>query len=223
MIRNSGSPLVSHSESRLQRGIRGPRINATRQVLLGLLLLLGTATAAISQEGPELVVQHAAARLFSEVRGNKQKLRSDPVALHQLVSSIVLPHIDTDHVSELTLGRYWRDATQAQRQRFRQAFASMLVNTYGNALLAYEDEIIEWHPAVTVTGENAMVHSRVVRSDGPPIPVNYSLRLSDGRWRVYDVSVDAVSLVTNYRGSFVSAIRQNGLEGLIARLEGKGR
>lgn len=193
----------------------------TRMGLLAVAMLGGVHSVAASQERPEQVVQQASARLLAEVQGKRQALQRDPAALHQLVSGIVLPHIDTDHVSGLVLGRYWRDATQAQQQRFRTAFAHMLVSTYGNALLAYENEVIEWHPAVTITGDNATVRSRIVRQEAPPIPINYSLRLSDGRWRVYDVSVDAVSLVTNYRGTFASAIRRDGLEGLITRMEGQ--
>ena len=241
MIKNGGSVLVCHSEALLlhQRGAEESRgflagarndpfklrqyQNGVRLGLLGLALLGWAHAASASPVPPEQVVQHAAARLLSEVQGNKQTLQNDPAALHRVVSNIVLPHIDTDYVSELVLGRYWRDATQSQQQRFRTAFARMLVNTYGNALLAYENEIIEWHPAVTITGDNATVRSRVVRPDAPPIPINYSLRLSDGRWRVYDVSVDAVSLATNYRGTFASAIRRDGLEGLIMRMEGQGR
>lgn len=197
--------------------------NNTTLGLIGLLLLASTHTAWAAPVPPEQVVQQASARLLAEMQGKREALQRDPAALHQLISDVVLPHIDTEYVSQLVLGRYWRDATLTQQQRFRAAFAGMLVNTYGNALLAYENEVIEWHPAVTLTGDNATVRSRVVSRDGPPIPINYSLRLSDGRWRVYDVSVDAVSLVTNYRGTFASAIRRDGLEGLIARMERQGR
>jgi phospholipid transport system substrate-binding protein len=192
--------------------------NYTRIGLLVVAMFGGASSAAASAERPEQVVQQTAVQLLDEVRRDRQALQNDPAALHQLVSKLVLPHIDTEYVAQLVLGRYWREATLSQKQRFTAAFAHMLVNTYGNALLAYENEIIEWHPAVTITGDNATVRSRVVRANAPPIPMNYSLRLSDGRWRVYDISVDAVSLVTNYRGSFASAIRRDGLEGLITRI-----
>ncbi len=137
-----------------------------------------------------------------------------------MVDRIVLPHFDFDYVSKLVLARYWRKATPEQRTRFQQAFRSQLVGFYGDALLDYSNEKVRWEDAdVPAEATDVTIKSEIVPSGSDPIPISYAMHMTDGTWKVYDVTVDGISLVTNYRGQFAAEIRRSGLDALIQRLE----
>ncbi|HEB95597.1 MAG TPA: ABC transporter substrate-binding protein, partial [Sedimenticola thiotaurini] len=131
---------------------------------------------------------------------------------------------DFERMSRLALGRHWRKASEQQRQAFVAAFRQLLVRTYATALLNYSDEQIVYKPLrQEPTGKEAVVNTLVSEPGGAPVPIDYRLHLgSDGHWRVYDVIVDGVSLVSNYRSSFGSEIRRRGMDGLIRKLETMG-
>lgn len=171
---------------------------------------------------PDQVARETADRTLSQIEARREELRRDPGQLYALVEEQILPHFDFERISQLVLGRYWKDANPEQRKRFNEAFQGMLVRSYSHALVEYDSERIEWAPLRMPPGTtDVVVRSNVVRKNGPPIPINYNIHLKDNRWLVYDVTIDAISLVTNYRGTFSSEIRKNGLDGLIARLEQK--
>ena len=188
-----------------------------------LAVVAGTQATAAPAQPPDQMVQQTANQVLDKIRQNRDSLSKDPGQMYQLASELVLPHFDFDFMSQLVLGKYWRDATPQQRQRFAEAFKHMMVRSYGNALLAYNNETIKWEPMPKPAPgvAEATVRSSVVRRNGPPVPINYALHVKNNDWLVYDITVDAISIVTNYRGAFTAEIRKSGIDGLIARLEQK--
>lgn len=199
-----------------------------------LLCLAGAAGAA---EGPVAVPADAArqardtvyrstAALLTALYAEYDQLRVDPGLAARRVEELVGPHVDFPTIGRLLLGRHWRQATPAQRLEFTSQFRRLLLRTYAAALVEFvvrrgvRHADIEYLGATaTRDGRRALVRTRIRADQGPPVPVFYSMRVSDGAWKVYDVAVDAISLVSTYRSTFSREIDQHGLDGLIARLD----
>lgn len=196
-------------------------LSTTFGILAGLALLASTAVSA-APIPPDQVARETADTILREITTRREELRANPQQLYALVEEKILPRFDFERISQLTLGKHWKSATSEQRQRFSTAFRRMLVRSYSHALLEYESERIEWAPLRMSPGtREVVVRSSVVRKGGPPIPINYNVHLKNNQWLVYDVTIDAISLVTNYRGTFANEINKNGVDSLIARLEQK--
>lgn len=189
------------------------RIPMLRLILLPVLwLLLASAQAG---EPPIEVVRETSEQVFAELRRNGDLSRDQ---LNDLIERVILPHVDFEAFSRLTLARYWRDASEAQRRDFTREFRSLLVRTYATSLSEYSGEKVEYLRERMEDEGRALVNTRIVRPDGPPIPVDYRLRLNGDKWQVYDIMIDGVSLIINYRSSFQQTIRQQGLDALIRQL-----
>jgi phospholipid transport system substrate-binding protein len=193
-----------------------------RWLLLGLMLLSPLAAAAVPD--PQQTVREAGDRLLAELTERKAELEADPRQIYPFVREFVLPYFDFYEMTQAALGRYWRDASDAQREAVTKEFRELLVRTYASALLGYSGQQIEYPPmqkqedAAKVT-----VPTRIASSGAPPIPINYRLKLDSDRWLVYDVVIDGVSLITNYRSQFNAVVRRSGVDGLIDALSEKNR
>jgi phospholipid transport system substrate-binding protein len=140
------------------------------------------------------------------------------------VGDVVLPHFNFEKMTELALGRHKDKISQEQKPLIVSEFRILLVRTYGKALLEYNDQEIIYLPMVPSSKEGyATVKTEIDQAGGFPIPLDYKLQLEDDGWKVYDISVDEVSLVTNYRSSFSRQIKKNGVEGLIKTLRERNR
>ena len=191
-----------------------------RIILLIACTLLAPVTANPSDITPESLVRDTASRMLVALKDEKTLIQKDRNRIYALVSDIVLPYFDFRRMSAWVLGRYWRDATPDQQERFTAEFRQMLVRTYGSALLDYSDEKIIYLPLHAEQGaKDVTVHTEIEQVGGPAIEINYSMYLSADGWKVYDVSINGVSLVTNYRTSFASIIRRDGVDSLIKQLE----
>jgi phospholipid transport system substrate-binding protein len=192
-----------------------------KAIALGFLLLVvasGALWAAVKP--PQEVVQETSARMIDALRKNSATLRQDSSRIYELVDQIVLPNFDFELMSRWVLGRAWQQATPEQRRRFTEEFRTLLVRTYAKALLEYSDEDIRVPPQPSVAdGNEATIRTEVRPKTGQSIQINYSMHLNNDAWKVYDVTVDGVSLVTNYRGTFVSQIRNSGIDAVIADLQ----
>ncbi|MCB1794730.1 MAG: ABC transporter substrate-binding protein [Candidatus Competibacteraceae bacterium] len=192
-----------------------------RVIALGLLLLTlsgGAIEAAVRP--PQEVIQDTSTRMIDALRQNRAKLDRDPGQIYGLVDQIVLPNFDFALMSRWVLGRAWQQATPDQRRRFTEEFRTLLVRTYAKALLEYSDEDLRLLPQPTVgNGNEVTVKTEVRLKAGRPIQINYSMHLNNDGWKVYDVTVDGVSLVTSYRSTFASQIRANGMDSVIADLQ----
>ncbi|MCW8905994.1 MAG: ABC transporter substrate-binding protein [Sedimenticola sp.] len=185
--------------------------------LLGMLLAVNMAVASPS---PETVVRETSDQVLSEVINRKQELQAQPGRIYQLVEHIVLPRFDFQRMSQLVLGKYWPRAQQDEKEAFVRAFRELLVRTYATALLNYSGEEIVYLPGRASTdGQEATVNTEVKAPGALPIPIDYRLYRNGSEWQVFDVSIDGISLVSNYRTSFASQIRRYKLSGLISKLE----
>lgn len=186
--------------------------------LFCLALLLSSGSAAAAVRPPQEVVQETSARMIDALRQNRAALRQDSSRIYELVDQIVLPNFDFELMSRWVLGRAWQQASPEQRRRFTEEFRTLLVRTYAKALLEYSNEEVRVPPQPAASGSETTVRTEVQPKTGRPIQINYSMRLGDAGWKVYDVTVDGVSLVTNYRSTFTSQIRNSGLDAVIADL-----
>lgn len=189
-------------------------------LVLGLLMLaLGGGAVWAAVRPPQEIVQDTSARMIDALRANRETLRRDPNRLYGLVDQIVLPNFDFELMSRWVLGRAWQQATPDQRRHFTEEFRTLLVRTYAKALLEYSDEEIRVLPLPNAAdGNDVTVRTEVRPKTGQPIQINYSMQLKENAWKVYDVIVDGVSLVTNYRSTFASQIRSSGMDAVIADL-----
>lgn len=188
-------------------------------VLLSLLVL-GTPASADRVEDPLMFVKSTADQVLSEVSSRKSELTAEPAKIYELVDQVILPRFDFVRMSRLVLGKNWKRATPEQQQAFVREFQELLIRTYATALLNYSGQEIVYLPVRAGKDVRDVVVNTQVRDVGAPaIPVDYRLMMSDNGWKVYDVSIDSISLVSNYRSSFASQIRRYKIDGLIAKLE----
>ena len=191
-------------------------------LLAALSLALPAAALAAQPTPPDQVVLRASQRIIDEIEPRKAELRQDSTKLYRMVEDIVLPHFDFEAISQLVLGKAWRSATPDQRTRFTAAFRTLLVRTYSNALLEYSGRQLKYLPLKLAPGATDVNYRAEVHlANGQIVPMSYSLHLVRNEWKVYDITIDAISLVTNYRGVFAGQIRKNGLDALIQQLEAK--
>ena len=188
-------------------------------VLLSLLAL-GTPAFADSVEDPLMFVRSTADQVLSEVSNRKAELSAEPAKIYELVDQVILPRFDFVRMSRLVLGKNWRRATPEQQKAFVREFQELLIRTYATALLNYSGQEIVYLPVRAGKDVRDVIVNTQVRDVGAPaIPVDYRLMMSDNGWKVYDVSIDSISLVSNYRSSFASQIRRYKLDGLISKLQ----
>lgn len=197
-------------------------INVYRNVLLGLSLLLSAA--AYGAQSPQDLVKQTTDQMLSKLRAERAVIEQQPGRIYELVNQIVLPHFDFERMSSWVLGKNWRTATPPQRQKFMEEFRTLLVRTYAKSLATYSDQKISYLPVRSSPQDtDVKVRTEVEQPGGLPIPIDYDLSLKDGQWKVYDVAIDGVSLVSNYRTTFATEVRQNGLDKLIATLAERNR
>ncbi len=185
-----------------------------------LLLSLASASGAVA-DSPQDVIKETSQRMIAALNKDRPALQQDASKIYDLVDQILLPHFDFELISRWALGKYWRSASPEQRTRFTDQFRTLLVRTYASALLEYSNEEIRF-PATSPPAANTndvTVPTQVQPRSGAPIPINYSMHFMNGTWKVYDVTVDGISLVTNYRDTFVSQIRDGGMDAVIQGLE----
>jgi phospholipid transport system substrate-binding protein len=190
---------------------------------LTLLLLLLVAPV-MASTGPELLIRETSEKVLDEIKTNAKKYASDPQGIYKLVDEVVLPHFDFESMTDLALGRYKDEVDSEQRPAIIHEFRLLLVRTYSLALIEYTDEALIYLPMEGVEADGQVtVRTEIDQAGGFPIPIDYSLRLGDDGWKVIDISVDDVSLVTNYRSSFARAIKKDGVDGLIETLRDRNQ
>ncbi len=157
---------------------------------------------------------------MAEIRANIDTYKSDPQKVYTLVDEQVLPHFDFAAMADLALGKYKDRVNAEQRSEIVTEFRLLLVRTYSSALVEYTDQEPIYLPMDGNEAEGMVTVKTQYEQPGEfPIPIDYRLRLGDDGWKVFDVSVDEISLVTNYRSSFARAIKKDGVDGLIKSLQ----
>jgi phospholipid transport system substrate-binding protein len=180
----------------------------------------GVGHAASPERSPEQVIRDASELTMAAIDGRRDELKSDRDALFKLVDEILLPRWDRQYTGQLVMGRNWRDATPEQRDLFISGLYRKLLDSYGEGILQYESDQLR----IIGTRGNleegpVMVDSEVRLDDGTPVPISYRLRIHEGAWKVYDVVVEGISYVQNYRNQYQSEFRAKGIDGVLAELE----
>jgi phospholipid transport system substrate-binding protein len=195
--------------------------------LFATLLVSGPALAAdaavATGPGPQELIEKVSRDLLREIDANRAALHADPAKLRALVDRVVLPSFDADYAARMVLGKYSRTATEQQRQRFVNAFIQSMMRKYGNALLEYTaDRLVILPFKGDLATDRATVRTEVKRDNGTPVPVNYSLHTTPQGWKAWDVTIEGISYVKNFRTDFGAEIEAKGLDAVIERLEAEG-
>ncbi|MEM1189406.1 MAG: ABC transporter substrate-binding protein [Pseudomonadota bacterium] len=190
------------------------RLLCTAALLLSAVQLRG------AEESPQRVVESASEEILKILDERREELEADPAALYAAVDSVLLPRFDLVYAGRVVLGKHGRDASPEQRRRFIDAFYRSLVRTYASGLLEFKAENLRMLPYRGEEGATkTRVRTEVILDDGRVIPVDYTLRNRDGVWKVYDVAVEGISYLTNYRKEVDSLVRAEGLDAVIVDLE----
>mgnify|MGYP001813842726 CR=1 FL=1 len=192
--------------------------------LAGLLLLLqfyfSSALAAAEMVAPDVMLKQTSDEVIAVIKDKREQLEEDPSLVYDLVHEYILPHLDEVTIAKLALGKNWRSASREQKIEFINEFRNLLIRTYGKSLSEFSDQEINYFPVKMKEGEDkVVVKSEVLQPGGPSIPVSYRMRIKDDSWKVYDLSIDGVSLVTSYRGTFDQEVRKGGIDGLLKYLK----
>ena len=173
--------------------------------------------------GPQQLVEQVSTDLLNAIAADRAVLAKDPAKLRAVVDRVLLPNFDAEYSARLVLGKHWRTATPEQRTRFIDAFVDSMMRQYGTALLDFTANRMTMlpfrgDPAAT----SATVRTEIKRDDGTPVPVNYSMRATPSGWKAWDVTIEGVSYVKNFRTDFSAEIDAKGLDAVIQRLESQG-
>lgn len=183
-----------------------------------LILIFWPALLLANDQDPGDVIRNATDKVLAQLSATPDA-RHDPVRLSLIIEAHILPLVDFAGLSRLTLGKHWGRATGDQRAEFVREFRTLLLRTYSTSLTEYANHRVEYLSSnMSPDNRRASVRTRIVENGKPPIAIDYSLRQVENSWKIYDVSIEGVSLAVNYRTSFAQAIRSHGLDGLIQHL-----
>lgn len=189
-----------------------------RQFFAAIALVL-SCTAQAADIPPDVLARTTTQEVLTILKQDKEIRSGDLSRVYQLVEAKILPNFDFNRMTQLAVGKNWPRATAQQKQALVTEFRNLLVRTYSASLTAFNNQTVEFKPLVLKpTDEDVTVRTEIRQPGGQPIPIDYSMYKTAFGWKVYDVSIDGVSLVTNYRASFATTIRQNGIDGLIKTL-----
>ena len=193
--------------------------NKLKYLMLGIIAFTLSMSAHADNMAPDVLVKTTTQDVTTILKRDKAAYANDPQKLYALIDAKVLPHFDFNQMTTLAMGRYWGQATPAQQQMLIKEFRTLLVRTYANALAAFNNQVVEFKSfSMAPEASDVTVQTQVKQPGAQPIPINYSMEKTAAGWKVYDVTIDGVSLVLNYRGSFGTEIRNKGVDSLIKTL-----
>ena len=173
---------------------------------------------------PDAQVKKITSEVIEIIKRDKDIQAGNQKKINELVDAKVLPHFNFSRMTALAVGRNWPKASADQQKTLTGEFRTLLVRTYSSALSTYKNQVIEFKPLRAAAADtDVMVRTQVKQAGTEPISIDYGMEKTPGGWKVYDVVVGGVSLVTNYRETFNAEIRDGGVDGLIKSLESKNR
>ena len=188
-------------------------------IVLAVLVAGLNSTAAMAQEAPDAMVRKNTNEILAAIKADKDLAAGNQKKIEKLADEKVLPFFNFVRMTQLAVGRNWRDANDAQKKMLIDEFRTLLVRTYSTSLTQFRNQTIDVKPLkVAPADTEIVVKTQVNQPGGQPIPIDYSMEKSGDSWKVYDVLIDGVSLVTNYRSSFNTEIQKSGIDGLIKSL-----
>lgn len=191
-------------------------------VILSLVTFLSITSARAEVVSPVTVLNNAANQMLSSLAENKSKLKKGDGIIYSIVNRVLLPYIDLDRMGMAVVGRqYWTRATPAQKSEFIKQFTHLVTSTYAAALASYNDDKVQFSPlrADYTTSRILTVKSVIIRRSGQRIAVDYNVVRDGDSWKVYDFSIENVSMVQSYRSQFSDVLASQGMAGLLNRLK----
>lgn len=172
---------------------------------------------------PQLAIENASEQM--KVKLQSDDFKNDFVQVTEYVEQVIYPHVDFHRISALVLGKHWKKADKIQKEKFKEEFQTLLIRTYARAFIEFNDWNVRYLPLNMEEGaRKALVKTEVLQSGKQPIAVNYRMALSSGDWKAYDIIIEGVSLVTNYRTSFKNEVKRTGsLDSVIAKLSERNK
>jgi len=193
-----------------------------KKLFAGLFVALGVVTAAQADvTPPDQTIRAATEQLQGLIKTNLKEYRADSEKFYKTVDEVVVPRFDVPFIAKLVLAQNYRTATEEQRTRFANGFKNMLVHSYANALLDNYDSVqVEWQPVRLAAGATeATVNTTLKRDVGKPFGIGFRVHLVGTDWKIYDIAVEDISLVTNFRTQLNAEIKKSGLDSVITRME----
>lgn len=190
--------------------------------LLALLSVPAFAADGIAGASPIVVIEQAAEGLQKELIGKQEYYAENSGELYELIDRVLLPSFDVQYAGKQVLGKtHWTASTEDQRERFVAAFYSFLIKTYAKGILEFDQDklIVHQEPSYSKDGRKALIRTELIIQSGDNVRINYAARITDNGWKIYDVRIDGVSYIQNYRNQFNAEISAQGIEAVIARLE----
>ena len=180
------------------------------------------AVSAMAQEAPDALVKRVSQEVLGIIKSDPKVQAGDQARIREVVETKLLPYFDFERLTALAMGRNWRQASPEQQKQLVDQFRALLVRTYSGALTQYRDQTMDYKPLrADANATEVTVRTEVVRQGQAPVPIDYSMAKGASGWKVYDVIVGGVSLVTNYRDEFNEQIKSGGIDGLIKTLQAK--
>ena len=192
-------------------------------VILSFVLFCASATAHANVPA-DVFVKGVADDVLTIVKKDKDIQNGDQEKIFALAEEKIMPNFNFDHVCRLVLGKNFSKASKEQQDAFQREFRTLLIRTYASALSKYRNQTIEYKPLRDIADDKQVtVKTQILQPGGQPIGVDYTLEQMGDVWKVYDITIEGVSLVTNYRGQFSNEVRQGGMDGLIQKLVEKNK
>ena len=203
-------------------------IRARRRTGAFVLALLAVALVAAApsraQEAPDALVKRVSQDVLTTIKGDPLIQAGNEARIREVIEAKLVPNFDFTRMTALAMGRNWRAATPEQQKRLTDEFKTLLVRTYSGALNQYRNETIDYKPLrMNPADVDVTVRTLVMKANGSPVQIDYSLEKKAEGWKAYDVIVGGVSLVTNYRDEFNDQIAKGGIDGLVKTLADRNR
>ena len=199
----------------------------TKRLWIGLMAAFCVTAVAAEAQGmtpPDALARSVTDEVLAILRADKDIQAGNQKKVLDLVENKVLPHFNFVRMTQLAVGRHWREASPEQQKLLVGEFRTLLVQTYAATFTAYRDQAVEYRPLhMQPDDTDVVVKSLINQSGGKPVTVDYRMQKSDAGWKVYDVVVGDLSLVQSYRGSFNTEVQKGGIDGLVKALTEKNK
>jgi phospholipid transport system substrate-binding protein len=197
-------------------------MTALKKMILGASIYCALNVVHAEVIAPDTLIQNTVQEVIAIIKQDKDIRAGDQKKILALVDDKVLPHFDFERMTQLAVGKYWRSATPEQKKVLATEFRNMLVRTYTKVFTVYRDQTVEVKPSRIAAGDTEVTVKTIISKPGSQLtPVDYEMKKAADGWKVFDISVEGVSMVMSYRGTFASQIQENGIDGLIKVLSDK--
>jgi phospholipid transport system substrate-binding protein len=178
--------------------------------------------AEVAIESPAVLLERTSQQVIKILREDRELLVKEPERVYEIINDYILPHLDEVTMAKLALGKNWRKASNEQKIAFVNEFRNLLIRTYSKSLVEFKDQDIKYFPLNLAEGaKKTSVRAEIIQPGGPSVPLAYRVRIKNNEWKVYDIKIDGISLVTSYRGTFTQEVRKSGIDGLLQYLREK--